>query len=101
MNCRGDACVALFGLVMPYDPAKHHRHSIRLPGYDYGRDGAYFITVCTNERVCVFGSVSNGEVHLSQRGRVVDACWRDLPNHHLLVELDALVVMPNHVHGIL
>ncbi|BDI20081.1 hypothetical protein ANSO36C_58830 [Nostoc cf. commune SO-36] len=53
---------------MPYDPQKHHRHSIRLKGYDYTQDGAYFITICTKERQCLFGNVVNGEMQLNSLG---------------------------------
>jgi putative transposase len=86
---------------MTYDPAKHHRRSIRLKGYDYTSPGAYFVTVCVRDRECVLGDVSNGEMELSDAGHVVQACWDDLPNHYPHVQLDAFVVMPNHVHGVI
>src|SRR5947207_1836246 len=86
---------------MAYDPEKHQRRSIRLSHYDYRNRGAYFITICTGNRQCVFGTVEDDVVRLSQRGCIVEACWRDLPNHHSHVELDELVVMPNHLHGVL
>jgi putative transposase len=85
---------------MPYDPDKHHRRSIRIPGYDYGRVGAYFVTICTHQRKCLFGQVSDGEMHLSGIGLIADECWRATPDHFDDVELDAYVIMPNHVHGI-
>jgi REP element-mobilizing transposase RayT len=86
---------------MVYDPAQHHRRSIRLAGFDYRQRGAYFVTICTRHRQCVFGTVMNDAVQLSQRGRIVDTCWLDIPNHHTHVELDEFVIMPNHVHAIL
>ena len=85
---------------MAYDPEKHHRRSIRLPGYDYRRRGAYFITICTTGRACVFGEVVNDEVKLSRRGMIATECWNDIPNHRPYVELDQFIVMPNHVHGL-
>ncbi|MCP9469504.1 MAG: hypothetical protein NNA31_05825 [Nitrospira sp.] len=85
---------------MKYDPEKHHRRSIRLKGYDYSQDGAYFVTICTHNRVCLFGEVVDGELRLNELGEIVAWTWRDLPNHVPNVELDAFVVMPNHVHGI-
>jgi len=85
---------------MPYDPTRHHRRSIRLKGYDYSQAGAYFITICTQDRACLFGKVVNGEMQLNDAGRMVLAEWNMLPERFPHVVLDAFVVMPNHVHGI-
>ena len=85
---------------MAYDPKKHHRRSIRLEGYDYRNGGAYFVTICTADRACVFGSVTNGEIALSRRGMIAKAAWEDIPRHRRYVELDQFVVMPNHIHGV-
>jgi len=79
----------------------HHRRSIRLQGYDYAQAGAYFVTICTHHRECLLGQVVDGHTVLNQYGEIVVACWNDLSNHYLSVELDAFVVMPNHVHGII
>ena len=84
-----------------YDPDKHHRRSIRLRGYDYARPGAYFVTICTRERECLFGDVVDGAMILNESGRVVESCWQILPRHFPHVRLDAFVVMPNHVHGLI
>jgi len=86
---------------MPYDPNRHHRRSIRLKGYDYSQAGAYFITLCIQDRACLFGRVMNGEMRLNDAGRMVLAEWNRLPERFPRVVLDAFVVMPNHVHGIL
>jgi REP element-mobilizing transposase RayT len=86
---------------MTYDPEKHHRRSIRLKGYDYTQPGAYFITICTHGRECLFGEIIDGEMHLNEAGQIVVQTWQDLPNHVPNVQLDAFVVMPNHVHGII
>ncbi len=85
---------------MPYDPKKHHRRSIRLKGYDYTRPGAYFITICTQNRECLFGEVVKGRMVLNELGRIVEWTWHDLPNHLPHIRLDEFVIMPNHVHGI-
>lgn len=53
---------------MKYDPAKHHRRSIRLQGYDYSQAGAYFVTICTWQRECLFGEIVNGEMQLNPWG---------------------------------
>ncbi len=86
---------------MRYDPGRHHRHSLRLKGYDYAQPGAYFVTICTQDRACLFGTVVDGQMRLNEYGEIVRATWLDLPNHLPHVELDAFVVMPNHVHGII
>lgn len=86
---------------MRYDPARHHRRSMRLKGYDYGAAGAYFITICTYQRHCLFGEIIDGEMHLNEFGRVVADCWDAIPGHFPSIQLDESVVMPNHVHGIL
>ena len=85
---------------MPFDPARHRRRSIRLRGYDYSLAGAYFVTICTQRRARLFGRVINGEMMLSEAGRMVVATWNGLPEHYYNVELDAFIVMPEHVHGI-
>ena len=86
---------------MKYDPAKHHRRSIRLKGYDYTSPGAYFVTICTHQRRCLFGDIVDGTMKLSRIGLFVQACWQRLPHHCSNVSLDEFIVMPNHIHGIL
>ncbi|MEM3554650.1 MAG: transposase [Candidatus Micrarchaeaceae archaeon] len=86
---------------MPYDPQRHHRRSIRLPGYDYTQPGAYFVTLVTQDRECLFGEIVDGEMHLNDAGHVAERCWRDIPAHFPHITLDVFVIMPNHVHGIL
>lgn len=76
------------------------RRHPRLRNFDYASPGAYFVTVCVRDRACVLGSVAGGIVRTGELGRLVAACWRRLPHHLEAVELDAFVVMPNHVHGI-
>lgn len=86
---------------MKFDPKTHHRHSIRLKGYDYSQSGAYFVTLVTWQRECLFGEVVNGEMRLNRMGKIVEQAWFDLPRHYRHLELGAFVVMPNHAHGIL
>jgi hypothetical protein len=83
------------------DPQRRHRRSIRLRGYDYSQAGAYFITICTQDRACLFGEIVDGEMRPNAAGRMVKQCWQEIPAHFSHVELDEFVVMPNHVHGIL
>jgi len=83
-----------------YDPDKHHRSSIRLKGYDYTQHGAYFVTIVAQDRSCLFGQVTDGEIHLNDAGQMVQTVWSELPLFYPGVQNDAFVVMPNHVHGI-
>lgn len=86
---------------MKFDPQKHHRRSIRLKGYDYSQSGAYFITLVTYRRECLFGNIVDGEMRLSSMGRIADEHWRAIPEHFPQMELGAYVIMPNHVHGVI
>ena len=79
---------------------QNHRRSIRLPGADYTQSGAYFITICTHDKACVFGTITLGMMEINAWGLVVKECWDDVPLHFPFVTLNAFVVMPNHVHGI-
>ena len=85
---------------MKYNPDKHHRRSIRLKEYDYSQPGAYFITICTNNRECVFGDVVADKIRLNKSCWVVTEEWiRSIELRHE-IKLDEFVVMPNHIHGI-
>ena len=75
--------------------------SIRLKGYDYAQAGAYFVTICTQNRVCLFGNIEREVMILGTPGQIVLKAWVELPEHYANVRLDAFVVMPNHVHGII
>lgn len=86
---------------MTYDPQKYHRRSLRLKGYDYSQAGAYFVTVCVQDRACLFGEVFGEQMHLNEAGQMVLEEWNTLPVRFSAVELDVFCVMPNHVHGIL
>jgi REP element-mobilizing transposase RayT len=86
---------------MTENPARHHRRSIRLRDYDYSQVGAYFVTVCTHNRTCLFGDVVDGEMVTNDAGRIVQAIWKALPLHYPGVALDEFVIMPKHVHGII
>lgn len=73
---------------------------MRLAGYDHSQAGAYFVTVCTQDRACLFGEVVDGEMRLNPSGQAVASVWQALPEHYAHVQVDAFVVMPNHVHGV-
>lgn len=77
------------------------RKSPRLQGYDYASSGAYFVTICTYQRENLFGEIIGGEMCLNANGDFAKQCWLQLPKYFQAVELDAFVVMPNHMHGII
>ena len=81
--------------------AKHRRRSLRLDGYDYAQAGAYFVTICTEGRACLFADVAQGTMRLNAAGRLAVTLWNALTPRFLGIELDAFVVMPNHVHGVI
>ena len=86
---------------MRYDPDKHHRRSIRLKGYDYSQQGAYFVTLCAQNREPLFGEIVGEELRLNDAGRMVGEEWLRLADEFPFIETDECVVMPNHFHGIL
>ena len=80
---------------------KYRIPSARAPFWDYGWNAAYFVTICTHNRMHWFGEIVNGEMILSDIGKIAQQCWLEIPQHFPFVKLDAFVVMPNHIHGIL
>ena len=86
---------------MSYNRKQYHRRSIRLPGYDYTQPGAYYITICTYQKQCWFGDVVNGIMHCNQLGHIAHSFWLALPCRFPHIQLEAFVIMPNHLHGIL
>ena len=85
-----------------YDPNIHRRKSIRLPEYIYSTEGFYFITICTQDKKCIFGKVVNGEMILNEAGRIVKEEWLQTMNIRKgEVKLHEYVIMPNHFHAII
>lgn len=80
---------------------KYRIPSARLQSWDYGANGAYFITICTHNREHFFGKIINGEMQLNELGEFAEKFWADIPIHFPFVELGNFVIMPNHTHGIL
>jgi len=81
---------------MKYNPDIHHRRSIRLKGYDYSQAGLYFITICTQNRLCLFGEIEKGRMVLNKQGIMID-----LKHKYRNIELHEQIIMPNHFHGII
>jgi putative transposase len=98
MNCLYRGCT---GLEMNQHKQQKNRRSIRLQGYDYSSPGEYFITICTQNRECLFGDVVNGEMVLNEIGEIARDIWQQIPDRYDNVVLDAFIMMPNHVHGII
>ncbi|MDA3927058.1 MAG: hypothetical protein PF904_20475 [Kiritimatiellae bacterium] len=86
---------------MKYDPDIHHRQSIRLQGHDYAQAGYYFVTICTQNRRPLFGTIANGRMGLNDVGRIAAECWRQIPAHFPNAVIDEWVIMPDHVHGVI
>ena len=86
---------------MTFDPSLHHRRSIRLKGYDYHHPGAYFITLCTQDHLHLFGHIEEWEVQLNAAGKMVHEAWLETPEFYPSCGLDEFVVMPNHFHGVI
>jgi len=83
-----------------YNSGMKPHKSIRLKGYDYSRAGAYFVTICTHNKECLFCDVVNGNLALNDFGRMVDSEWLKTTEIRKNVILDKYIVMPNHFHGI-
>ena len=86
---------------MKYGSDKHHRRSIRLNEYDYAQSGMYYITLCVNKRLCLFGDIKDGIMELNNAGKIVNKIWREIPEYYSGVEIDEYIMMPNHFHGII
>ncbi len=86
---------------MNYNRKILKRRSVRLRDYDYSREGAYFITICTNNRSEILGYIENSKIILTLSGSVIQDLWIEISKIYKDIELDQYVVMPNHIHGII
>jgi REP element-mobilizing transposase RayT len=77
------------------------RKSLRLKDHDYTSEGAYFLTICTFERFCIFGEIKSGKMALNDAGNIVQQCWQDIERKYTCTTLDQYIIMPNHIHGII
>lgn len=90
----------IFTMTQPRFKGKYRVESIRLPNKDYAANGWYLIAICTQNRAYFFGYVVAGEMQLSAVGKIAQQFWAEIPNHFAHTYIDAYVIMPNHVHGI-
>ncbi|MBK6604490.1 MAG: transposase [Leptospiraceae bacterium] len=79
---------------------KYRIESTRRKNWDYSQEGFYFITICTRDRINVFGNIQDGEMINTKQADICNECWMDLPNHYPNIELDEFIIMPDHIHGI-
>ena len=79
----------------------HQRKTTRLSGFDYSSNRAYFVTICCHSRRELFGHIVDFDMCLNEHGEIAQRCWEETPQHFVHSEIDAFVVMPNHVHGII
>ena len=86
---------------MKYNPNIHHRRSVRLRGYDYAKEGMYFVTICCKEKIHFFGEVKNEKMELNEFGNIAHQLWENLPERWPHIILGAFQIMPNHMHGVL
>ncbi len=86
---------------MHHNSERPHRRSIRLKGYDYAQPGAYFVTVCTQNHECLFGTIVDGEMRLSKFGKIAQGEWLASADIRQEIRLDVFMVMPNHIHGVI
>jgi putative transposase len=84
---------------MDSDSTLPHRRSIRLPTYDYAQGGAYFITICAYRRRCLFGCITDSRMQVNELGAIIEEEWFRSPTIRRII-LDAFIVMPNHIHGV-
>jgi putative transposase len=90
---------------MKFNPEIHHRRSIRLKGYDYSQNGAYFVTICSWNRECLFGEIagiktSKPEMILNEYGKILRDEWMRTSLVRKEIEIDEFIIMPNHFHGV-
>jgi REP element-mobilizing transposase RayT len=74
---------------------------LRLKGYDYSSPGIYFVTICTTDRIEIFGNVENSMPALSDIGYIADDCWKEIPDHFPQASLMECMIMPDHIHGLI
>ena len=86
---------------MNYDPKIHHRRSIRLEGYDYTQPGYYFVTICCQDKECLFGDIIDGQLMLNIAGEMIKNLWVETMAGLSNTRLQNHVIMPNHFHGII
>ncbi len=78
-----------------------HRKSIRLKGYDYSQEGVYYVTLCTQDKECLFGVCADGEVRLNAAGKMVEYWYYEVEKRFKDYACLEMIIMPNHIHFML
>jgi len=86
--------------MFDFDEREFRRRKLRIPGYDYTQDGAYFVTICVEGKEHLFGKVIEERLELNDAGRMLQEVWVELRRRFPFLQADEFVAMPNHVHGI-
>ncbi len=89
-----------FFLPNTMNAVQHDRKPLRLKDYDYASNGAYFVTICAQDRRCIFGHIERGNLIRSEAGMMIERIWNEIPSHYQGIEIDAFQLMPNHIHGV-
>jgi REP element-mobilizing transposase RayT len=79
----------------------NNRKSVRFSKLDYSLANSYFITICTNKSLSIFGEILSESMYLNDCGIIAERYWKEMPRHFKQVEIGEFVIMPNHVHGII
>ncbi len=88
-------------MKLKINPSTKNRHSLRMKGYDYSIEGAYFVTIATSQRACLFGKIDNGKIDLNSYGKIAYEQWIRLEKRFVPSDFQKFVIMPNHIHGII
>lgn len=79
----------------------NERNSIRLLEYDYSQSGYYYITICTQNKIKLFGEINDNDVELNISGKMIEKWLIELKNKFKNIIIDEYIIMPNHIHFIL
>ena len=85
---------------MSFNSDSHHRHTIRLYRYDYSSEACYFITICTQEKKCLFGRITDGVMIMNELGRMIGNWYLELGHKFPTLTCLDYIIMPNHFHCI-
>ncbi|MBN1189913.1 MAG: transposase [Dehalococcoidales bacterium] len=85
----------------PLEDIYPRRKSLRLSGYDYRQQGVYFVTLCTQDKLCFFGQIIDCTMRLNQYGNIAESVWQEIPLHYPDINNNIFIVMPNHIHGLI
>jgi putative transposase len=86
---------------MKFDPERHNRRSIRLKGYDYSLPGYYYVTICAQNRDCIFGDIIDKKMVLNEFGEIGKQILNELTVKYPNIEIGYYILMPNHLHAII